>query len=121
MESSGQADFKTVPNWPRFVGVIEQNKILNSFCYYYCIINKKILASCGDFGSSGSGVVREWRQYDVGPGVDTGNPADDPQYQYSFVGPLSMSKGCDLTMEFVPTLPELPEFVYRGERNPTLS
>ena len=30
LESSGRADSKTVPgfdNWPRFVGVIEQNKI----------------------------------------------------------------------------------------------
>ena len=39
MESSGQADSKTVPgfdNWPRFVGVIGQNKISNSLCHY-CI------------------------------------------------------------------------------------
>ena len=37
MEFSGQADFRTVPgfdNWPRFVGVIEQNKISDSFCHY---------------------------------------------------------------------------------------
>ena len=30
LESSGRADSKTIPgfdNWPRFVGVIEQNKI----------------------------------------------------------------------------------------------
>ena len=40
LESSGRADFRTVPgfdNWPRFVGVIEQNKISDSFCHY-CII-----------------------------------------------------------------------------------
>ena len=65
-------------------------------------------------GSSGSGVVREWRQYDVGPGFDTENPADDPQYQYSFVGPLSMSKGCDLTFDINRIDQNVPEFVYRG-------
>ena len=34
MESSGQVDFRTVPgfdNWPRFVGVIEQNKIQRTY------------------------------------------------------------------------------------------
>ena len=39
LESSGRADSKIVPgfdNWPRFVGVIEQNKILDSFDKY-CI------------------------------------------------------------------------------------
>ena len=43
MESSGRADSKTVPgfdNWPRFVGVIEQNKISDSFDKY-CIIQKE--------------------------------------------------------------------------------
>ena len=43
IESSGQADFRTVPgfdNWPIFVGVIEQNKILDSFCHY-CISDSK--------------------------------------------------------------------------------
>ena len=37
LESSGQADSKTVPgfdDWPRFEGVIEQNKISHSFCHY---------------------------------------------------------------------------------------
>ena len=37
LESSGWADSKTVPGfdkWPRFVGVIEQNKISNSLCHY---------------------------------------------------------------------------------------
>ena len=41
LESSGWADSKNVPgfdNWPRFVGVIEQNKILNSLCHY-CMSN----------------------------------------------------------------------------------
>ena len=45
---SGPADFKSVPgfeNEPRFVGVIEQNKIQRTF-FHYCItfaqlINKK--------------------------------------------------------------------------------
>ena len=39
LKMSGPADFKSVPgfdNWPRFIGVIEQNKISNSFCHY-CI------------------------------------------------------------------------------------
>ena len=34
---SGPADFKSAPgfeNWPRYVGVIEQNKIFNSLCQY---------------------------------------------------------------------------------------
>ena len=38
MESSGWADFRTVPgfdNWPRFVGVIEQNKISDSYENYF--------------------------------------------------------------------------------------
>ena len=37
LKMSGPADFKSVPgfeNWPRFVGVIEQNKISNSLCQY---------------------------------------------------------------------------------------
>ena len=35
LKTSGPADFKSAPgfeNWPRFVGVIEQNKIFNSLC-----------------------------------------------------------------------------------------
>ena len=38
---SGPADFKSVPgfdNWPRFVGVIEQNKISDSFDKYLLYI-----------------------------------------------------------------------------------
>ena len=38
---SGPADFKSVPgfdNYPRFVGVIEQNKISDSY-ENYCIMN----------------------------------------------------------------------------------
>ena len=58
--------------------------------------------SCPEFGSSGSGVVREWaKRYDVKglsvDAVDVVPPVDQSvdQYQYSFVGPLSMQKGCD--------------------------
>ena len=43
------------------------------------------------------------------------------QYQYSFVGPLSMSKGCDLTADnkqnrniTTRNRVDIPEFVYRG-------
>ena len=39
LKTSGPADFKSNPgfeNWPRFVGVLEQNKILNSLSQY-CI------------------------------------------------------------------------------------
>ena len=39
LKTSGPADSKSVPgfdNWPRFVGVIEQNKISNSY-ENYCI------------------------------------------------------------------------------------
>ena len=41
LESSGRADSKTVPgfdNWPRFVGVIEQNKIQRTY-EHDCILN----------------------------------------------------------------------------------
>ena len=44
MESSRRADSKTVPgfdDWPRLKGVIEQNKILDSFCHY-CNKNEKV-------------------------------------------------------------------------------
>ena len=56
-----------------------------------------------DFGSSGSGVVRQWRQYNI------------TNYQYSFAGPLSMSKGCDEA--FLEAAPEF--FIYRGS-NPAV-
>ena len=44
LKMSGLADFKSVPsfeNWPRFVGVIEQNKMSNSFCQYCTYIHLK--------------------------------------------------------------------------------
>ena len=78
-------------------------------------------ASCADFGSSGSGVVREWKEYDSVDSVDYPFPCNkkSKHYQHSFVGPLSMSKGCDLA---IPNLLNEdfdqdkynPEFIYRG-------
>ena len=75
--------------------------------------------TCPEFGVSGSGIVREWR-----PRVDaSGDVIEDSgvQYQYSFVGPLSMSKGCDLTADnkqnrniTARNRVNIPEFVYRG-------
>ena len=62
-----------------------------------------LLASCHEFGNSGSGIVRKWR-----------TDLDDGEDQYSFVGPLSISKGCDRTRSD----PEF-RFVYRGE-NPSV-
>ena len=58
-------------------------------------------ASCVEFGNSGSGIVRKWK---------TG--IDDNEDQYSFVGPLSMSKGCDRAFFF--------PFGYRGQ-NPAVA
>ena len=46
---SGPADSKSVPgfdNWPRFVGVIEQNKISDSY-ENYCITYHAVLSSSG--------------------------------------------------------------------------
>ena len=70
--------------------------------YYLCI-----LASCIDFGSSGSGIVREWKKA-------------SGHYQHSFVGPLSMSKGCDKAISVTPPDydpnegVEQLELIYRG-------
>ena len=50
-EKSGPADFKSVPgfeNQPRFVGVIEQNKIQQTF-FHYCISNTLFLLFSGGF------------------------------------------------------------------------
>ena len=80
-------------------------------------------ASCVDFGISGSGIAREWKAYTNGPAVD--GIDKDPQYQYSFVGPLSMSKGCDQTLSIVTDNrqpgegndePIEPEFIFRGKQ-----
>ena len=90
---------------------------------YYILI---FVGSCADFGSSGSGVVREWKKYDERPSVDFGvdyvdgsdTGEKEEHYQYSFVGPLSMSKGCDLSLDIAgkdydPELDNV-EFIYRG-------
>ena len=59
--------------------------------------------SCPEFGSSGSGIVRAWAQRNDKKAFTIDN-SDDFEldqletvvtYQYSFVGPLSMQKGCD--------------------------
>ena len=94
-------------------------------------IHRSVSGSCADFGSSGSGVVREWKKYaetssvDFGNGIFTEGGAEmkEKHYQYSFVGPLSMSKGCDLSLVILGTDPdkpdepdlENPEFIYRGK------
>ena len=98
--------------------------VLNFLDLY--INNKYVfLGSCVDFGSSGSGVVREWKKYneilsvdfgvDYVDGSDTGKKEE--HYQYSFVGPLSMSKGCDLSLDIVGKNNKLGnvEFIYRGK------
>lgn len=60
--------------------------------------------SCPDFGSSGSGIVRAWakrtdkKSFSIDKSTySTGltTYSEVTQYQYSFVGPLSMQKGCD--------------------------
>ena len=46
LKTSGPAYFKSVPgyeNWPRFGGVIEQNKIFNSLCQYCTLKIEKYL------------------------------------------------------------------------------
>ena len=47
LKTSGPADFKSVPgfeNWPRFVGIIEQNKICKSLCQYCkCLVKCEYL------------------------------------------------------------------------------
>ena len=105
---------------------------MTSTCNYNLQINPCfILGSCPEFGVSGSGIVREWRRRpESGPAIDSYDEycyitdfceiydqETDPQYQHSFVGPLSMSKGCDLTFDY--TLfrknTKIPEFIYRGK------
>ena len=57
--------------------------------------------SCPEFGSSGSGIVRLWRKrgdkkaFTIDNSPYSINPLQEDTYQYSFVGPLSMQKGCD--------------------------
>ena len=71
-------------------------------------------------------MVREWRKYDEQPSVDFGvdyfdgsdTGAVEEHFQYSFVGPLSMSKGCDLSLDIEPKDYDRDldntEFIYRG-------
>ena len=69
-------------------------------------------ASCVDFGSSGSGVVRQWRPYNIKGTLS-------PVYQYSFAGPLSLSKGCDEALELRRDKTNLRDYIYRGS-NPAV-
>ena len=69
-----------------------------------------------DFGSSGSGVVRQWRQYDTVQQIDG---TFTPVYQYSFAGPLTMSKGCDEAIELSIEETPLRDYIYRGS-NPVV-
>ena len=69
-----------------------------------------------DFGSSGSGVVRQWRQYDTVQQIDG---TFTPVYQYSFAGPLTMSKGCDQAVELQTKDNTTRKYIYRGS-NPAV-
>ena len=69
-----------------------------------------------DFGSSGSGVVRQWRQYDTVQQIDG---TFTPVYQYSFAGPLTMSKGCDEAIELSRDETPLRDYIFRGS-NPVV-
>ena len=86
-------------------------------------------ASCIDFGSSGSGFVRRYKKYATR--TETTDPANQTPwvpnlpsytrtadyYQYSFAGPLSMSKGCDEAIEVSAgrdSSGTLREYIYRG-------
>ena len=103
-------------------------------------------ASCVDFGSSGSGVVREIKSntspYNVnvaGEEVEDGDRFVGnkkkislllvsyfrPAYQYSFVGPLSLSKGCDYAMglnrnnlDYTQDISPILDYAYRGLEKP---
>ena len=69
-----------------------------------------------EFGTSGSGVMREAKEYTV-----TVEGEERVAYQYSFVGPLSLSKGCDFAIplrrtNLDETQDESPffDYAYRG-------
>ena len=84
------------------------------------------LGSCPEYGVSGSGIAREWKARKDQSGAVLADEESEALYQYSFVGPLSMSKGCDLThqppRDSVFQFPQsydrkrsnLPDFIYRG-------
>ena len=69
-----------------------------------------------DFGSSGSGVVRQWEAYDT---IQQYDGSLTPVYQYSFAGPLTMSKGCDEALELRRDETPLRDYIYRGS-NPVV-
>ena len=55
-------------------------------------------SSCFFFGSSGSGVVRPFKESAVSPNLIQYNLS---KKQFAWVGPLSMSKGCDQAVMLV--------------------
>ena len=76
-----------------------------------------------EFGTSGSGVMREAKEYTV-----TVEGEERVAYQYSFVGPLSLSKGCDFAIplrrtNLDETQDESPffDYAYRGLINVNVS
>ena len=70
-----------------------------------------------DFGASGSGVAREWEPYSFFQQLN-GDVYEFEAYQYSFAGPLTMSKGCDEAVE-EKTRMDRSAFIYRGS-NPAV-
>ena len=63
------------------------------------MLSNSFPGSCPEFGSSGSGVVRQWAKRNdkelFSIDLNNDNIFFPGAYQYSFVGPLSMQKGCD--------------------------
>jgi len=62
------------------------------------------LASCLEFGASGSGIVRKWRTDET-----------DYEDQYSWIGPLTLSKGCDKAIDLLTNDQVFKVFLYSGE------
>ena len=71
-----------------------------------------------DFGASGSGVAREWEPYSFFQQLN-GDVYEFEAYQYSFAGPLTMSKGCDEAIEVSRDDTPLRDYIYRGS-NPAV-
>ena len=61
-------------------------------------------ASCVEFGASGSGIVRKWT-----------TDESDNEDQYSLVGPLTLSKGCDKAIDLLTNDDIFRVFLYSGE------
>ena len=72
-----------------------------------------------DFGASGSGVAREWEPYSFFQQLN-GDVYEFEAYQYSFAGPLTMSKGCDEAIEVSRDDTPLRDYIYRGS-NPAVA